>query len=654
MTFPSSSCLVLLASSGSTAATTAAGAAGRSSRCNGLQLSALLARGRRTTTRRKLGTTAALLLAAQRRVGVLTAAATTARTPRGCRLTASPSPRAAAASASLLQPPPLFFSTSSGCRFLSCATATTATTTTEDGNDENEDEDDEDRLPFESLHVSDAGTAGEGGGGDYDGARTSTGGSTSADEAGGLFARGNTPLYELKLYYRDEHGVAAASPTAVSVESAKPPKKGLPPELEREAGATEGGTVYWTATFTCPASGRRYGAGTLRSPPTTSSAAAAEAATTIRRGTAVEIDGKICYSRKKAAVHAAAARALDAIQWNKLGIVEPRLCREDPSMSSTSTSSLLLQQQQQLNRTGSAAPNSDAADATTAAVVSAEKTEREEIDAKASGGAVEQEAMQEAIRSAIVVPTDSLYANLSSEVEESGTLVPAVQEEEEVDDDDQVVSYLPDAFGEPPSRRLLQSLSSKRASVSDRVADLTFNAAVSDRMPIELGATARLRLAIDMATAWASAAKKRSSNRMTKNPHRIILPQDASPDDLVVGNSLLSSLAEANQSIAISNYQHGIEDAAKQVLDALWQNECAHPDADTYALYLRCLEGRKPVAVAKRAEKLFEAMRSGEEYEGRVLPAPSIQVINALIQLWAQVGGTSGRYEKFADDFAPK
>ena len=71
--------------------------------------------------------------------------------------------------------------------------------------------------------------------------------------------------------------------------------------------------VVWTSTLTCPVSGTRFPSGTL---PEAS----------------IALDNKVYYQKKQQAMRAAASRAIDVLQYQELGIREPRRCTEDPAL----------------------------------------------------------------------------------------------------------------------------------------------------------------------------------------------------------------------------------------------------------------------------------------------------------------------------------
>jgi polyribonucleotide nucleotidyltransferase len=120
---------------------------------------------------------------------------------------------------------------------------------------------------------------------------------------------GISPLRELHTYYQQRHGI---SKDDLTIDATK-------------VLTSEGSKICWTATFRCPVTQMKYPAGTMRN---------------VTRVTVEEEEGaadvsRILYWKKGHAIHAAAARALDAIRYRDTGQTEPRFCEEDPSKDAT-------------------------------------------------------------------------------------------------------------------------------------------------------------------------------------------------------------------------------------------------------------------------------------------------------------------------------
>lgn len=386
-------------------------------------------------------------------------------------------------------------------------------------------------------------------------------------------------LATLNTYYSNEYGHASV----------------------RKHFRTEELNRMWFATFVCPETGTQYPQGCLRSDELMS-------AVEISSVTGEYIRGRPGYQKKSAAIQAAAARVLDMIQYQKLHIKEPRLCKEDPALFGRDSYSVLVTE---------ASPDF-AVDSSTARPIASECTMYK----------------YEEVKSRKEINANDFVSQPDGE------------------DDEYLVEYIPTPSGEyEPSKRLLQAFASRQEDHTPLVAMADSN---SHRMPIAMGPLQRLKLAVEIAQSWAQA-NARSKDAAANNLHRLHLPVTPSAKTLLIGKTLLDSLAEANQSAAVSSGWVGCEKAALQIIDVLWENrlEDSRPDAEVYNLLLKCLEGSNQRAIAEKAETIVGAMQSGTPWRGRTLPNPNMDTINTLIQIWAQVGGNSGRYEKLPANFVP-
>lgn len=88
------------------------------------------------------------------------------------------------------------------------------------------------------------------------------------------------------------------------------------------------GKIWWTARFVCPVTKEIYEAGTLSDQDMYTK-------WTWSRGdrrVPLQVENKLYYQRLKTAIHAAAARKLDALSYQKVGQSEHHFCIEDPSL----------------------------------------------------------------------------------------------------------------------------------------------------------------------------------------------------------------------------------------------------------------------------------------------------------------------------------
>jgi hypothetical protein len=384
---------------------------------------------------------------------------------------------------------------------------------------------------------------------------------------GGLFCSGEPPLWELNEFYKTQHGISNVS-------------KQIQADLVQEYFPVD----HWAASFTCPVTGTDfYPAGVLRSD---------------RDDAKRKPDGRIVYLKKSTAMRAAAARALDVIQYQKLGIVEPRLCEEDPSLWG-----------------------------------------KEVIVETANG--VGPSAVTSKISS------DSQALHNSDEpatiTDKGGNKI--VSNDTTDESDEYVLWEIPRNNGRPPYQRIVEALSNTASAPPLTTSE-------NPILPIPLNPDQQLHLAIDNAYSWLN--QMNSLTPLPPSPHRLVLPRQETPSTLLMGKILLSAMADAVQNTAFDEKSYGAENAAIRILDVLWETKDSKPDTDAYTSYLRCVHSFSPKAIAAKAERIVENMRAGTPRNGWILPKPNTGTTNALIQLWSQVGGTSGRYAAGSDeDFIP-
>lgn len=396
----------------------------------------------------------------------------------------------------------------------------------------------------------------------------------------GLFLR-NAPLYELNAYYHDNHDLSNVADQHVMVRNF--PRR------------TDDAFIPWTAVFECPVSSIQYPAGSLRRDPGPT--------------THLQVDDGsiVCYQKKSKARHAAAARALDAIQYKLLGITEPRLCVEDPS---------------------------------------------EYGDSSCFSSSVRQ-AVTEQAQDADAQPetTPSMDVMTHDENLNDVSILCSEDDEEEAEEELFIAQCPVPSRDDPPYRKALQALASGDSHSS------TSCSIENERIPLALNPLQRLKQAIRLANSWSKA--QQAKRKAPVSPSRRILKcNEPSFLTLTIGTALLASLAEANQSIEITSNVYGVEAAASNVLRVLLLHadnlNCTRPmDPNVFRSFLFCLEDPSPITVVQKAEDFVRKMREGEKWNGCSLPKPDAELVNALIQLQAQVGGTSGRYDRLDSDFVP-
>ena len=108
--------------------------------------------------------------------------------------------------------------------------------------------------------------------------------------------------------------------------------------------------------------------------------------------------------------------------------------------------------------------------------------------------------------------------------------------------------------------------------------------------------------------------------------------------NLKIANAILSSLAECHQRMPFDSQPSGVEDCAVAILESMWSSHSTKPDAQSYAYFLKCLEGDTPSNVAAKAQKIVDAMESGHDENQRPLPKPNDATYGSLIEIRALSG----------------
>lgn len=206
-----------------------------------------------------------------------------------------------------------------------------------------------------------------------------------------------------------------------------------------------------------------------------------------------------------------------------------------------------------------------------------------------------------------------------------------------------IIARVPDVVRVTPARRLLELASGTYRSRSSISHQSSFAPAGIDEP----------RSAVATARSWTASlleSLRGTTSDEKRNLHRLCLPKHDSGVFLLRGNAILASLAEATQSSPIG-FSFGAQEAAVEVIDALWQTENSKPDVESYNLYLKCLDDTHGRSSVRKAETTINSMRRGACYKSgnNLLPKPNRDTINALIQLSAQLGGSAGRHAKYTE-----
>jgi hypothetical protein len=398
-------------------------------------------------------------------------------------------------------------------------------------------------------------------------------------------------MFEVINYYKEVHGIDLQLEKAFISKSISIPSKPRQPDR-----------TFWTSTFKCPVTGTEYSSSEPFGDDTI--------------GTGIVSDNKIYYNKKNVSIFVAALRAVNALDFadnvqRSVNVVS-KLIKEDsvqPQDAGDGKASLV----QALFGPGPKALNSD-----------------HEVSTKAD---LPERWIKPTMQSGL---TGFCQNSLP---DETAPLFPTKCQEEE-ESDNYLVSKIPSVIASPPSERLL-SIAAGPASFQN----------------VTRASKSTIQSAIHAARAWLEINSIKHDKKQAEagGIHRVVLSKEKSKSNLLVGKTLLASLAMANVCTPIG-FKVGVEKIAENILDVLWQSENDMPDADAYALYIKCFDQETPKVAKSKAEQLVEDMKNGKLHgeSGKVLPAPNQRVINALIQISAQVGGTSGRYSKHTgDDFRP-
>ena len=321
------------------------------------------------------------------------------------------------------------------------------------------------------------------------------------------------------------------------------------------------GGSWWTASFVCPSSGRRYDAGSLK-----------DFSGTIY----TDADSVKWYKQKGDANIAAASSAIDSLRFEETGVEEGRYCIESPLGVQNVTDDTPKMQN---------------------ATVLHKEAEDDDQDYE----------IQQVLNSTDVHVEDQ-----------------QVEEEEEY-----IIQHVPQ-----------QSAGSASSSTLDLIAETWIDSATGSQWKDastsrRVNSLSERQNVIDTAFEWI---RQQMSEQKQHTHERIQFDNQYQLANVKIANLMLKSLAKANQGLPFNQTASGVEEAAKSILELMWSSRSTKPDADSYAAYIRCLEGGNLSTVAKRGQAIYNAMKSGTTLEGRILPKPNVSATNAVIQLRAQVG----------------
>ena len=483
---------------------------------------------------------------------------------------------------------------------------------------------------------------------------------------------------ELAAWYGQKHGVTVS-------------KDLFDTRMESIKGRRVGGN-WWTASFVCPVSGEEYFAATLRDVD----------------GARQDSANRCTWYRKKAdAIAAVSSRVLDVKRFQENGMSESRYCEEDPAMFrsesieanlevDTEEESSVLEGMVKANVAYRALctwyEKTHSVSLAKESFVSTVTNLEEPVEnckvwwtasflCPISGVRYDSGTMTTCSKQEVIgnwesgiwykLEGDAVVAAASRamdciQYEESGVKAPRYCEEDpspscEIEAVDKIEGRAstqnPDnlaSASEADERDAIQyAIPAARATldlIAATWADLApIQGSQQMLMPKAQSLTAERQQAVKRAWSWVDQHRPEAQDQNRKE--QVVFDLDHHSISLKVGNIMLDSLAQVNSRLPVEKFETGIEAAAAAIVEVLWSSKSAKPNGDTYASYLRCLEGEDPMSTALRAQAIFNAMKAGIEFDGRVLPCPNTAVSNAVIQLWARLGGTSGRFE-LEDDAA--
>ena len=341
---------------------------------------------------------------------------------------------------------------------------------------------------------------------------------------------------------------------------------------------TKNGT-FWSATFACPVSRQKYVAGSLQD----------EA----RYGEIRYLNRVPYYSRRKSALHAAAAKVLDDIQFRETNDVNlPRYCYDDPSHPEVA----FVHPQADIRQLVALRDN-----------VSCRQLE-EELPDDADNASLVDNIIYPSV-SDQSMPMSTLGKVMSAWAKSAGV-------EKTTTGSSSRKAILPSTWDPLQQRnKICEDATSWLAATGDADA----------REEID-----RTQASTAILSAFSSNANRDTNDR--PRPLRYALfhsPVHVNP--LEASNAILSALSRAN---AIKSGPD-IQVLADKVLANL--SARASPNADTYCAHFRCLHGDS-TTVAVTAETTLRTMVTGKLADIKGLPAPTVEVFNTVIELWANAG----------------
>lgn len=466
--------------------------------------------------------------------------------------------------------------------------------------------------------------------------------------------------------------------------------------------------VAWTSAFTSP-QGVEVPAGTYR-----------HDSRTCYRPTLQDENlpqNMAVYARRSDADSAAAARALDYIQFLSTGRTEPRFCEEDPVdlllSQKTETGiicpshllvrehylnlhNIVVSRRKQYNLQSkdfpdevSGAPRTLHTATFTCPLSQTEYTTTQDLlesaQVKDSDGKLYYSKKGDAKRAVAMVVLDHLFGHLplvaslsvstphptvpvtsheyatiaATRTEEyegpvSPSYTPSIEDDVSSDEE----SDSSDTDHDETSKEDLQDMKVDGDDVDDDGYIISHSVQEFGSSPIEdlleQGIHEAPTIPADVNEAMHLANSVAMSGAQRFSPHRLNVHNADGSILFARSKTALRVLSRAVQATPPGTAKQA-KGAARSILKQLWESN-VKPDTEMYTLYLKCMDFADASQCAAVAERIVASMirRENNQYTNEKLPPPDIETMNALISLTAQQGGPKGRSDHhLGEDFEP-
>lgn len=488
-----------------------------------------------------------------------------------------------------------------------------------------------------------------------------------------------SPMWHLKHYYKMQRGIVISTEEHFSTEMVQ--------YRQRESESTR---YCWKAAFFSPCVGYKFQSGTFRDDPTKQPL---QHKNLPKRS--------VVYTKRSIAENAAAARALDYIQYTITGATEPRLCEEHPSevFKCQDHTGLVHVYYRRRNVAGiltrptvkklktRQVDNAVLYSASFMCPISGTQYDSTMVDAVTSPAGDERPgfmingryyypSQRQAKRAAYRRCLDVNF-NVDTEDEASSSTavdfgLPAVEDSKELAphhldvSSPSIVQYDDDPY--------MSEASSESSGDEDEDASSTTDVPILDaegevyevNYPVTASiASPAQQFLTDVKDAWSSrpmdldaaldmaacAGRPGGAKYGYGSPHRLKLHPKDSPGFFWRGKAALKMLSGAVQTTPHTGGSKA-NVAAAHILQRMWFSKDSKPDTDCYTMYLKCFDQSDQHRIVKIAESLVSSMQLRSRYRktGHRLPRPDQSTLNTLIQLTAQLGGTAGRFASHIND----